>query len=440
MMRLREILNESPTSDQAKALGLSYFGFGKYGKDGVLTHVVRFGRLVPVHRVSNIDTSGTKLKHLEHVEDEVFNNGIHGVRNALNSLHAIRDYFKHKGSEIKLNQKVDGAPSTIISHEPGKKPYVSTKSGFNAKPKLNYSHDDIEENHPSEGLQQKMKAALDYLPKVVKGGTFQGDLLYTHHDIKIKNVDGKAHYIFRPNTLTYAVPVNSDLGRRIAKSKIGIVIHTQYDENGKANFDPDMSKFTHDNPDAVVLSNDMANHLVDITPEEEHQFNELLSSAGKQFQSTEKEAFFVAKHPEFGQHFKTYINSKVREGDLNLSTSGFVKFVSDSLEKEIAKLKSDKAIAAKRAKAQDVVEAISKNKQNIEKLFRLHKSITKTKDHLVQVLNKHQMMKTFIENDVGELEPTEPEGYVVTTDAGALKLVNRLGFSAANFNATKWNK
>jgi len=440
MLTLKQFLTESPTSDQAKALGLSYFGFGKYGKGGVLTHVVRFGRLVPVHRVSNIDTSGTKLKHLEHVEDEVFNNGVHGVRNALNSLHAIRDYFKHKGNEIKLNQKVDGAPSTIISHEPGKKPFVSTKSAFNAKPKLNYSHTDIEENHPSEGLQQKLKAALDHLPKVVKGGTFQGDLLYTHHDIQVKNVDGQAHYVFRPNTITYAVPINSDLGKRIAKSKIGIVIHTQYDENGKANFDPDMSKFDHKNPDAVVLSNDMANHLVDISPEEEHEFNTLLSTAGKQFQSTEKEVFDVAKHPEFSQHFKTYINSKVRNGELNLSVKDFVQFVSSSLDKDTAKLKSEKGIAEKRKKAKAVISAVEENKQNIEKLFRLHKAITKTKDHLIQVLNKHQMMKTFIENDTGELEPTEPEGYVVTTDAGALKLVNRLGFSAANFNATKWNK
>lgn len=440
MLSLKQYLAESPTSDAAKVMGLSYFGFGKYGKNGKVTHVVRFGRLTPVHKVANIDTSGSKLKHLEHIEDEVFNNGVHGVRHSLHALHAIKDYFKHKGNDIKLNQKVDGAPSTIISVEKGKKPYVSTKSAFNATPKLNYSHEDIEKHHPGEGLQQKLKVALDHLPKVVKGGTFQGDLLYTHHDIKVMNIDGKAHYVFKPNTITYAVPVNSDLGKRVAKSKVGIVIHTQYDEKGKANFDPDMSKFTHDNPDALVLSNDMANGLVDITPEEEHKFNKLLSNAGAHFQKVEKESWDVIKHEKIAPFFKTYINSKVREGDLKLSSADFEKFILSKFEKEMAGLKSEKGKEGRRATQRAILEDLEKQKPHIDKLFRLHKSITDTKDHLIQMMNKHQIMKSFLEAEGDTLEPVEPEGYVVTTDSGALKLVNRLGFSAANFRASAHGK
>ena len=33
---------------------------------------------------------------------------------------------------------------------------------------------------------------------------------------------------FTPNTITYAVPINSDLGKKIARAKMGIVFHTSY--------------------------------------------------------------------------------------------------------------------------------------------------------------------------------------------------------------------
>lgn len=41
------IQQESKASDEAKRQGLQYFGFGRYGKDGKLTHKSERGRLVP---------------------------------------------------------------------------------------------------------------------------------------------------------------------------------------------------------------------------------------------------------------------------------------------------------------------------------------------------------------------------------------------------------
>ena len=55
-------------------------------------------------------------------------------------------------------------------------------------------------------------------------------MLFTD-DLKTINIDGEKMVSFTPNTITYAVPVNSDLGKRILKAKMGIVFHTQY--NGK---------------------------------------------------------------------------------------------------------------------------------------------------------------------------------------------------------------
>ena len=48
-------------------------------------------------------------------------------------------------------------------------------------------------------------------------GILQGDLLFTD-DLKAINIDGEKMVSFTPNTITYAVPMASDLGRRIAES------------------------------------------------------------------------------------------------------------------------------------------------------------------------------------------------------------------------------
>ena len=58
-------------------------------------------------------------------------------------------------------------------------------------------------------------------------GILQGDLLFTD-DLKAINIDGEKMISFTPNTITYAVPIDSDLGKKIAEAKMGIVFHTQY--------------------------------------------------------------------------------------------------------------------------------------------------------------------------------------------------------------------
>ena len=47
--------------------------------------------------------------------------------------------------------------------------------------------------------------------------------------LDVVEIDGEAHYRFKPNTIVYAVPVNSELGEEIGRSKFGIVFHTTYD-------------------------------------------------------------------------------------------------------------------------------------------------------------------------------------------------------------------
>lgn len=47
MIKLSEMIDESEASDEARRLGLDYLKFGRWGKDGKVTHVTKNGKLVP---------------------------------------------------------------------------------------------------------------------------------------------------------------------------------------------------------------------------------------------------------------------------------------------------------------------------------------------------------------------------------------------------------
>jgi hypothetical protein len=47
MIKLSEFIDESDASDEAKRLGLTHMGWGRYGKDRKVTHISKNGKLVP---------------------------------------------------------------------------------------------------------------------------------------------------------------------------------------------------------------------------------------------------------------------------------------------------------------------------------------------------------------------------------------------------------
>ena len=171
-----------------------------------------------------------KNTHLEHLEDDIINRGAVGGENAVNFLKAVRNMLAGSGKGTNMTVKWDGAPAIIcgINPENGKF-FVGTKSVFNKTPKINYTSRDIARNH-SGVVADKLRVCLANLSRLNIKGILQGDLLFTN-DLKAINIDGEKMVSFTPNTITYAVPISSDLGRRIIKAKMGIVFHTQY--NGK---------------------------------------------------------------------------------------------------------------------------------------------------------------------------------------------------------------
>ena len=171
-----------------------------------------------------------KRTHLEHIEDIVITDGFEGGKAVIEYFRGLLLTLKGTSSEaIKVSVKWDGAPAVICGVNPDNgKFFVGTKSVFAKNAKINYSKKDIANNHGTDDLGQKLLKCLVHLKKIGMQGVYQGDLLFTDEDITRKNIDGKPHLTFTPNTITYAVPEDSELAQQIDRAKVGIIFHTTY--------------------------------------------------------------------------------------------------------------------------------------------------------------------------------------------------------------------
>ena len=139
-----------------------------------------------------------KNTHLEHLEDDILNNGVAGGQNAIRFLESLLTMLQgHSRRSISITVKWDGRPAVFAGTNPENgKFFVGSKAIFNKDPKINYTNADIDRNHPT-GPNAPLKAALKYLPPLGIPGVWQGDLLYTAGDLKSATIDGETHRMFK---------------------------------------------------------------------------------------------------------------------------------------------------------------------------------------------------------------------------------------------------
>ena len=225
---------------------------------------------------------GKANTHLTHLEELVLTQGPKGYAMARAFLLELLEELKgNSNSKVKTSVKWDGAPAIFAGVNPENgKFFVGTKSIFNKEPKINYTPEDVQRNHGhAPGLVDKLNKALRYLPGLGIQKILQGDFMFDDEMISTIDVDGEPHYAFKPNTITYAAPVNSKLGQEIAESKFGIVFHTTYDGlDGAASFGADISGLNEvpgvwvddayftDDTGTVTLTEDEAAKVKELVP------------------------------------------------------------------------------------------------------------------------------------------------------------------------------
>jgi len=391
-----------------------------------------------------------KNTHIEHLEDDIINYGAVGGRNAVNFLKSVRDMLVGNSSgKVNVSVKWDGAPAVICGTNPENgKFFVGTKSVFNVTPKVNYTNSDIKKNHEGN-LAAKLIVALKELRKLNIRGVVQGDLLFTPGEIKKATIRGVPHIAFTPNTITYAVPSDSDLAGRILRAKIGVIFHTTYTggtlQTMKANFGVNISQFG--NVSSVFYSDasyrDVSGNVL-FTKAESDRFDAILRMAeGSLLKSTKLLNLFATQTSDLSLAFrlKTFFNTYVREGETLANTKAIVakfeKYYSDVID-DIINSKKTRATKDKYAQIRDKgISDLKKYAVEIYFAVATYLSLITAKSMLVNKLDKVGQIGTFFQTDDG-YQVTSPEGYVAVDRVGkAVKLVDRLTFSRRNFTAAK---
>jgi hypothetical protein len=399
-------------------------------------------------------TKEGKNVHLEHIEDEVLNRGVIGARESIDFLRSLRNMLAgHAETKVNITTKWDGAPAIFagINPENGKF-FVGTKSVFNKNAKLNYTEDDIDVNHPSGGLNEKLKVALRYLPKLGIKGVLQGDMMFSKGDLKRETIDGESYVIFQPNTIVYAVPTDSKLAQSMLAAQLGVVFHTSYTgrtmEDMKASFNIDIGRLTATKDvwfrDASFVD---ASGSATFTEEETKQITTILSIAGRTFQTINSMTLNrIASSETILTYIKTFNNTKVREGkkitNTNQHTLDLIRWVEAKLNKDIADVKRAETKAKRTKEKTEVMRFFRTNAAQLRFIFDLQNLLVDAKLMIVRKLESIRSIGTFVRTDTG-YRITAPEGFVAVDKlkGNAVKLVDRLEFSQANFNAAKnWSK
>jgi hypothetical protein len=360
---------------------------------------------------SEILTEGARIEHLE---DLIFQ-GAPGIQRVIKFLADSHKMGAH------TTIKWDGRPAIIFGRNEAGEFVLTDKAGFTAK-----SYDGMV-TKPSgyaemfgnrtgdySGLIKMYKTIFPLLERAVPDnfrGYIQGDLLYVGRPAKRNNV-----YSFTPNTVTYNVDANSDIGRVVGKSEMGVAIHSYIDAPGGKTVPlkhaPDALQHS---PGVVMLDPEF-----DSTPDmrlsqaEEHLVMNLETVAPAAARFMDPSAYRALKLSNLPELIKQYVNMRVRSGHYDNFEAGFLEWIDTSNQSQ--------------AKIQRIKEYVTNDEEGFAALVNAFLIASAVKTQIVKNLDRQTGPVTaHIAGEPGH------EGYVTDAGDGAIKLVDRMRFSSANF-------
>jgi len=396
-----------------------------------------------------------KNLHLEHLEDEIINQGIDGGRGAINFLQGLRDMMKgNQNSRVNMTVKWDGAPAIFVGKHPEDgRFFVAKKSLFNKEPLFYTSEQEIKDaKELSPNLKEKFLTSFQCLSKLSFTDILQGDLMYTN-DKKMTNMDGKSFITFQPNTIMYAVDVESKLGKEIASSKMGIVFHTTYTGSTIDGLSASFGAKLPSGSSSDVWMDDATYKDVSgnssMTAKETLALTRELTAVGKAFHGITKKDLQKFKQIQdtiakkgVGASYKTYCNAQIRAGSYKPTYNGYMKhFENYWRDMVVGKVKMEKTKQIKREIGEQLYAELRSLNKFITNLTKFMEHLVIAKQIIIVALNRVKSIGTFKRTDKG-FEAVNPEGYVAIDKTGsAVKLVDRMEFAYNNFTAMKaWDK
>ena len=390
-----------------------------------------------------------QLKHLEHLEDEMLNYGVEGCKASVSFLQELRKMLGCDDSTGFMQTKWDGAPSIICGTDPASGMFfVGTKSVFaKTAPKLCFVDSQIDEWYEGD-LAEKLKFSLKYFADLNIKGVVQGDLLFTKSTLRRETIHGEKLYTFRPNTITYAIPVHHPIGQAAVRAQIGVVFHTHYAGNELQTMQALAGAKVDGSTDALVIKNDTPMDRVGLNHQEEIKFDKHVSDIERMcmkcgdFLDELVGASGTTGDAKFhiSSYLKQFFNNEIKNArsitNVEKSLTELGNFYHEKMSKELAKIKTPANLVKKRNLVYESENYLVNNASKFKAMLSLYKELQEVKQMVIDKLDHLEEFRTFVQTEKG-YKVTTPEGYVLHKDGDMIKFVNRLEFAYNNFTLQK---
>jgi len=368
-------------------------------------------------RISEILTEAAKPKvgrSLQHAEDLVIVDGSTGAMRALEHLEQLAT------SVDDVTIKFDGSPAAYFGRNEAGHFVLTDKSGFMAKgydgkvtapeslKDMLLSRGKVAPDDSRKQFAGAMASLWDKFESIVDPsfrGYLFGDLLY--FDTPPKNKHNE--FEFTPNTVTYEIPADTDLGKRIANSSAGIVVHHHIDYAGTETPIKGPTKGIKLNNGVLVVGPTTIAETPDIDLDGVNDAKKYVQQHASAIDTLLDDAKLAAnKMSDFKAILYKFVNQQVKTHDLTDLNNKFEKW-----------LESSKVSNNKQTK---ILEYRATQSQGFVAIFATLEKIMKLKDQVIENMDLASPIKSSINGERGG------EGYV----KGDIKLVPRSKFTAAN--------
>jgi hypothetical protein len=376
---------------------------------------------------------------IQHPEDMVYWEGSEGAQKAVNGLLELAE-----NATSTTTIKWDGSPAIVFGVDKEGKFILTDKGGFTVKSYKGRteSPEELESMIKARGEKQgkdysqfasdmrnifvPFKQALKEINKQPDEGVFfKGDLLY----MSKPKIVGK-EYEFKPNVVTYKVPVKTELGEKINQSNVGVVLHGIIREDSKGNVVEEsleeLTGYFNGNLSSggllagtllifsPVFVNETPKFEMDMVEQAEKLQSKVEASAAKIDSIFQEQELTEKKIKDLPDVLYSYANASAG------------KFSSISADDFSNWIKSNPKLS--KQKVSNLLTYVSEKSSEFTRLFEIVKSIEELKNKIVsQFDEQNTAVKSFIGDSAGG------EGYVTKSSHGLFKLVRRGGgFSVAH--------
>ena len=350
--------------------------------------------------------------------------GIAGARAAVANL------AKMAGGKELTTIKWDGFPALIFGRDPSGQLMVTDKHMFDKKdgsgrvtsPQA-FQQYDVNRGANRSDLYAKINILWPALETIIPAnfrGFYFGDLLYAG---RLQPQQG--FYTFKPNTVTYKVPLKlgnqtNPVAEKIANSLGGIAVHTFIPGIGEADQPlKGLGGLPADGNPIWFVTGEMPVPKIKIqaasTQSVDRELNKY-DGAVSEFLG----ALTDMKAKGIIGLASKYITSKIAEGNFNNMLDGFYKYLGANLS----------PAANQKLLADGQGWLYKEGQAGLQGMFAIWVAIYNFKLEIKKQIDAQQAdsgVQAYTGNDIGH------EGYVVGGGAEKFKLIDRLGFSRANF-------